>query len=174
MRILLRIVLGLIALVALLFGVGLLLPRDHVATSEIVLAQPPDSVWPVVRDLGALQGTWADLESATRLPDRDGREVWEQRVSGFPMRLVVEEERPPSRLVTRVDTDAAAAFGGTWTYVVEPAARGTRVRVTEAGWVRNPLFRVMMAVGGVHTTLDGYLRALGARFGESVAPRHVD
>ena len=58
-------------------------------------------------------------------------------------------------------------------YWVEPCEGGTRVTVTEAGWIANPFFRVMAQLGGFHGTIDGYLTALGARFGEAVTPEHV-
>ena len=174
MAIALRILAGLILLVALLFAVGLALPRTHRATSSVTLAKPPVDVWAVVRDLGALQGTWAELKSSRRLPDEGGREVWEQNAGGFPLRLIVEQSAPPNLLVTRIDAAPDAAFGGTWTYALEPAGAGTRITVTEEGYVSNPLFRVMMKVMGVHRTADGYLRALGTKLGEPVEPSHVE
>lgn len=172
MRIALLVVLGLVVLVGLIFVVGLLLPREHRASSSVTLSKAPAEVWAVVRDPGALQGTWKELSEVRRLPDANGKEVWEQKAGGWPIRLVVEESTPPSRLVTRIDAPPDAAFGGTWTYQLEPAGTGTRVMVTEDGYVSNPLFRVMMHVMGVHRTADGYLRALGTKLGERVEPVH--
>jgi hypothetical protein len=174
MKIALIVVIALVVLIGIGFLVGLALPRNHRATSGITLAKPPAAVWAVVRDLGALQGTWKELKSARRLPDEGGREVWEQNAGGFLLRLVVEESTPPSRLVTRIDAPPDAAFGGTWTYQLDAEGSGTRVTITEDGFVANPLFRVMMrAMGGVHRTADGYLRALGAKLGEKVQPAHL-
>jgi hypothetical protein len=174
MRILIGIVVGLIVIVALVFVVGLVLPREHRATSRIVLHQPPEAVFPVIRDLAALVGTWPDLKNARRLPDQGGKEVWEQNAGGFPLKLIVEESIPPVRLVTRVDAAADATFGGIWTYEISPAAGGCTVTVTEEGYVNNALFRTMMKVTGVHKTADGYLTALGRKLGETVRPEHVE
>jgi hypothetical protein len=127
----------------------------------------------VVRDLGALQGVWPDLKSAKRVPDANGQEVWEQNAGGFPLRLIVQESVEPTRLVTRMDAAPDAAFGGTWTYELVPAGAGTQVTVTENGYVSNPLFRVVMHAMGVHRSVDGYLRALGTKLGETVTPEHV-
>ncbi len=160
-------------LVVLVFLYGMTLPRQHRASSAITLAAPPDSVWAVVSDLGALLGHWKELELARRLPDRDGKAVWEQVAGGFAMTLIVEEATPPSHLVTRIDAPPDAEFGGRWLYDLVPAGGGTRVRVTEDGWVRNPLFRVILRATGEHRTLDGYLEALGARFRERVTPEHL-
>lgn len=174
MRIVIGIVIGLIAIVGVVFVVGLILPREHRAASRIVLQKPPEEVWPAVRDLGSLVGTWSDLKSAKRLPDEGGREVWEQNAGGFPLRLIIEESTPPARLVTRIDAPADATFGGVWTYEIAPAPGGSTVTVTEEGYVNNPLFRTMMKVMGVHKTADGYLTALGNKLGETVMVEHVE
>jgi uncharacterized protein YndB with AHSA1/START domain len=174
MKWLLIIVGSLVALALLVAVIGMLLPRAHQATSEIVLRQPPDSVWSVVRDPAALQGTWADLKSVRRLNDQTGREIWEEDVGGFPMRLVVTTETRPTELITTIDAPPEGAFGGRWVYrIASTPDGGSRVSVTEDGWIRNPFFRVMANVMGLHRTLDGYLTALGRRFSEEVTPVHV-
>lgn len=168
------IVLGaLAALVLLIAAVGLALPREHQATSAVALAAPPEQVWEVVSDPSSLAGTWSELEDVQRLPDRDGKPVWRQNAGGFEMTLIVEEAVPPSRFVTRIDAPEDAAFGGRWIYELAPQGMGTRVRITEDGWVGNPIFRVMMQAMGKHRTLDGYLTALGRKLGEEVRPEHV-
>jgi Polyketide cyclase / dehydrase and lipid transport len=168
------IIIGILGgVVALAWIAGSLLPREHVATSRVTLSQPPDTVWAVVRDLGALKGTWSDLAEARRFVDSAGREVWDERVSGFEMRLIVEESTPPSRLVTRIDSAPDAVFGGRWVYEITPAGGGTTVSVTEDGWVGNPLFRLMSKLGGQHKSLDGYLTALAKHFGETVPVQHA-
>lgn len=162
-----------IALVALMALVGAFLPRDHRATSTITLRQPPDSVWQAVRDLGGVTAWWREMTESVRLPDKDGHEAWRQKVGGFDMPLVVLESQPPRRLVTKVDSPAGAAFGGTWTYELTPDSGGTRISVTEAGWIANPIFRFMSRfLFGYYGSLDGYLKALGTRFGETVTPAH--
>jgi len=163
-----------VALVALMAIVGALLPRDHRATSTITLHQPPDSVWTVVRDLGGIPAWWHEARESVRLPDKDGHEAWRQKVGGFDMPLVVLESQPPRRLVTKIDSPAGAAFGGTWTYELTPDGDGTRISVTEAGWIANPIFRFMSRfLFGYYGSLDGYLKALGKRYGETVTPAHT-
>lgn len=174
MRVAVRIIVGLAILAGLVFGLGLALPRQHRATSRVTLAQPIDQVWAVVRDPASLVGTWSDLKSSRRVRDGSGRELWEQKAGGFDMRLIVESASPPRRLVTRVDGETDADFGGTWTYTLSPVASGgTTVAITEDGFVNNPLFRVMMKLMGTHRTIDGYLKALGDKFDEMVKPEHV-
>jgi hypothetical protein len=174
MRIVLTILLSLIVLIVLVFLVGLALPRTHRAASRITLTRPPAAVWPVVRDLGSLRGVWPELKSAKRVADANGQEVWEQNASGMmSMRLIVEEAVEPKRMVTRMDVAPDAAFGGTWTYELAPSDAGTELTVSEDGYVSNPLFRVVMHAMGVHHSVDGYLRAVGTKLGETVTPEHV-
>ncbi|MGE0355151.1 MAG: SRPBCC family protein [Gemmatimonadales bacterium] len=170
--IVLGVILGLGVTVAL---IGLLLPREHRATSAITLLQPVDSVWAAVRGLGEMPEYWSDLKSSERIPDINGHEAWAQSAGrNFTMRLEVEEEDPPRRLVTRIDAPPGAPFGGRWIYQLAPAEGGTRLTVTEDGWVANPVFRVMSRLMGYHRTMDSYLRALGGKYGETVTPEHLD
>ncbi len=164
---------GLAALFGVMALVGLLVSRQHHATSTITLRQPPDSVWKVVRDIAGGPSWWPAIKRVERLPDRDGREVWRQKMSGFDVPIIVLESKPPRRLVTQIDPKARAAFGGTWTYELMPDSDGTIVSVTEAGWISNPIFRFMSRfLFGYYGSVDGYLTALGKRFGETVQPAH--
>ena len=164
---------GLAGLVGLMALIGAFVSRDHRATSTISLRHSPDSVWKVVRDLGGVTAWFPAMQQSERLPDRDGQEVWHQKMSGFDVPIIVVESSPPRKLVTQIDPTAGGAFGGTWTYEVVPDSTGTRISVTEAGWISNPVFRFMSRfLFGYYGSLDKYLRALGTRFGEEVKPVH--
>jgi uncharacterized protein YndB with AHSA1/START domain len=175
MKWLLIAVVVLIALIAIPALIGAFVPREHRATSSTTLHQPPDSVWPVVRDLGGITAWWPAIKESVRQPDQNGHEVWHQKMSGFDVPLIVIESQPPRRMVTHIDARAGASFGGTWTYQLASDSGGgaTRITVTEAGWIGNPIFRFMSRfIFGYYGSLDGYLKALGKRFGEEVRPEH--
>ncbi|MEP7327256.1 MAG: SRPBCC family protein [Gemmatimonadota bacterium] len=156
----------------LMVVIGLLLPRNHIATSQVELKQPIDSVWATVRALGDTPSFWPELKSASRMPDVEGKETWGQTMkNGFNLPLVIDEERPPNLLVTRI-VAKHAPFGGVWRYSLEPVNSGTRITVTEDGWVSNPMFRVISRLMGHHTTLDSYLKGLSRKFGEETVPTH--
>ena len=164
------VVLGLIALMAM---IGAFVSREHRATSTISLRQPVDSVWKVVRDLGGVTSWFPAMQRSDRLPDRDGHEVWRQKIGGFDTPIIVLEASPPRRLVTQIDPQAGGSFGGTWTYELTPDAGGTRISVTETGWISNPIFRFLSRfVFGYYGSLDGYLKALGKRLDADVKPIH--
>jgi hypothetical protein len=68
--------------------------------------------------------------------------------------------------------DDGLPFGGTWTRELAPAGGGTRLTITEDGFIRNPIFRVMSRLFFPSTgTINGYLRALATELGDSAEPR---
>jgi hypothetical protein len=92
-------------------------------------------------------------------------------LSGNKMTFVIVADEPPRRLVTSIEAAPGAPFGGTWTFDIAPDGAGSRVTVTGRGWIANPLFRFLARfVFGNYRTQQGYLVALGKRFGETVAP----
>ncbi len=168
------ILVGALAAAAVLVTVvGSLVPQDHVAQSRAAYLRPADSVWSVVRDLASYPDWWSQLESSERDPRAD-QETWIQRgprVGRLP--IIVEVDEPPRRLVTRMGE--GLPFGGSWTYEVTPTASGSTLTITEDGEVYNPFFRfVSRFVTGYHGTMDSYLEDLGAHFGATVAPEHLE
>lgn len=154
--------------------VGVFLPRDHVAAVSIVLRQPPESIWAVVRDLETVPQWWPEMRSSERATGPDGRERWRQGSGGGAMTVVIEEEQPPRRLVSRIESPPGAPFGGAWIYEIAPEGDGSRVTVTERGWVANPLFRFLSRYAfGHYRTLENYMRALGKKFNQVVTPVRV-
>jgi hypothetical protein len=132
---------GLLVLVAAVFAVGLLLPRNHKASRTLRLTRPPADVWPVL-----IQATEA---------------------SDVPVDVL--ERDPPRRLVTRV-TEKEKNFGGTWTIMIAPTASGSDVTITEDGWVANPIFRfVSRFLIGHHATMDTLLKNVAKTLSEPAA-----
>lgn len=159
--------------IALLMTVGFFLPRDHTAASSARFTAPPDSIWAVISDFERVPSWRRDVKRMERLPDRDGHAVWLEVGQTGSLPYEVVEWTPPVRLVLRID-DASLPFSGTWTYSIEPDREGTLLTVVERGTIRNALFRALARfVFGHHSTLDGTLRALGARLGEETTPRHL-
>lgn len=72
MKILLFVVLAVVGLVAVVTVVGLFMPRNHVATSEITLKQPPDKVYAALRDIGGMKAWWTDLKVSERVSGAAG------------------------------------------------------------------------------------------------------
>ncbi len=173
MRFLMRAVVAVVLLAAILYGIGMTMPREHSATSRIQLTTTRDSVWAVLRDFGAYPSWDSDFTSSVRGTSRNGHEVWVQEAGGMTMSMELTLVSPPTRLVSEVVTDETSAWGGVWTYDLVANGAGTEVTITEDGWVKSPIFRVLMKVRGTYATMDGVLGHLGAKFGEEVSPQHL-
>jgi hypothetical protein len=141
MKWLLFIVVGVIALVAIVAAIGAMLPRDHKASRTLRVKRTPADVWPAI----------TAATSASDVP------------------VDVLEHTPPYRMVTRVK-ETEKMFGGTWTIVVAAEPVGSAVTITEDGWVANPIFRfVSRFVIGHHATMDGILKTVAKALHEDPA-----
>jgi len=164
----------LIALPLVAAAIGLLLPRDHVASVTIDVAAPADRVWLVVSDFGGTAAWRSDVTAVRLEPAADGvaRRFTESSSHGDITFEVVRQDPPGTQVVRIVDDNQP--FGGTWTWALEPAGAGTRLTITEAGFVKNPIFRTMGALFfSPTTTMEAYLRALARHLGEVAEPRVV-
>jgi len=158
-----------VALIAAVFVIGLLLPKEHSAKRSAHYEQPAEVVWAAISDFGA-HAAWRDgVESMEQLPDRDGHAVWrEKHGRGDVIDMMVVESDPPRRMVTQIVGNRN--FGGTWTWKIEPAGeKACTLTITEDGEIYNPVFRfVSRFLMGHRATMDGVHKALAAKFGQEV------
>jgi len=159
-----------IGLPVMAFVIGTFLPRDHVATMAIDLKAPPERVWALISDFAGTPKWRTDI---TRLrmdpPVRGAVRFTESTSQGDVTFEVVHQESPRVQVVRVVDDDQP--FGGTWTWDLQATGSGTRLTITEAGFIKNAMFRTMGALFfSPADTIDGYLRALAKTLGESAEP----
>jgi uncharacterized protein YndB with AHSA1/START domain len=160
-------------LVALLIGtavlmvvIGWLLPREHVATRASSYRQKPEAIWSALADVDAMPSWREELKSIRHMPDRNGLPAHVEITSMGEIPLETVACNPPRLLVRRI-ADPKLPYGGTWTFEITPMQGGAMLRITENGFVSNPLFRFMTRfVLGYTAQLDSYLRALAKKFGE--------
>jgi len=58
------------------------------------------------------------------------------------------------------------SFGGRWIYELAPDGAGTRLTITEDGFIKNPVFRLLSrTVFSTASTLERFLADLGAHLG---------
>lgn len=165
--ILVAVVVGLIALVA---AIGAFLPRDHVAVRQVVIDKPAEEIWAVMADFGAAPSWRPEIEKCERMPDQNGHEVWKEIGEGQEIPYEAIEMDAPRRMVRNI-VDPNLPFGGGWTMELSPSGTGTQVKITEEGFVSNPIWRFVSVVVIGHTTyLDLYLTNLGKKFGQDVKP----
>lgn len=166
----LYIVAGLVGLVVLVALIGYALPRDHVAARRVSLAKPPADVWRALTDLDA-QPTWR--RGLKRIERLDGNRFREHTSQGT-ITYAIEETREPERRVTRI-ADDKLPFGGRWIYELAPSNGGTRLTITEDGFIKNPVFRFLSAtVFSTASTIEGFMRDLGKHLGTDAVPEPVE
>jgi hypothetical protein len=155
----------LIGIVALVAAIGAMLPRAHVASRSSRFRQPPQAVWEAITG----PPDWRpDVSAFERLAPREGHRAWKETDKhGQAIAYESVEEVPPSRLVTRI-ASTNLPFGGSWTHEIAPDAGGCVLKITEDGEIYNPIFRFMARfVLGYHGSIDTYIKALHAKFGEA-------
>lgn len=155
-------------LVAAVVISGLVSPADHVASRELTLEAPVESVWTLVSGVERYADWRRDIESV-RLEGNDdelvGRRFVELGDEG-PVLFEIVEAVPPRHLVTRI-ADESLPFGGGWTLELRPTpGGGTVLRITEAGFVRSFLFRALGPLFSKTATMERWMTDLAAELGE--------
>lgn len=166
MRIVLWFFISLGGLLMLVTLIGWLLPKDHVVTRVGHYHQSQGAIWKAITEVDAMPSWREGLKSVQRLADRNGLPTHIEVTTSGTIPFETEEMDPPRKMVTRI-ADAKLPFGGTWTYEIEPTADGATLRITERGYVTNPLFRfISRFIFGQASTMEGYLKSLAGKFGE--------
>ena len=151
---------------------GSVVARHHVVSVHVALKRPPPDVFAAISDRAAQTAWRADLKAVELLPPQDGRAVFRETTKMGPVRYVVDESIPGRRLVTRI-LDEDLGYRGRWIHDLEPDGAGTRLTVSEEGEVTSLLFRALSPFFSKTATLEDYLRALAAKFGETAVPEVV-
>ena len=149
--------------------VGSMLPKEHSVSRRAHFNHTPEAIWEVISDF-ANQTSWrTDVRSVERLPDKQGRQLWnETDKRGQTLTFETVESVAPRRLVRRIANENLA-FGGSWTMEIGEYGEVTSLTITENGEVYNPVFRFMSRfIIGQTSAIDGYLRALGRKLGVEV------
>jgi hypothetical protein len=165
------VVVGILAIVALVVVIGLLLPKQHRAVRNKSFSCSPEPVWNAITDFSNTSGWRKQLKSVEALPARNGHPVWKEiDRSGDAIAYETLELVYPRRLVRKI-ADDKLPFGGTWTIEIKPEPGGTVVEIVEDGIVFNPIFRFVSKFILGHTrTIDNYLAELSQHLEASRAP----
>jgi hypothetical protein len=158
---------ALIACLGVVYLVGAMLPRDHHATRQGHFRAKPEVIYAVL----AGPPDWRpDVKAYGDLPERNGRrQWWEQDAHRQKVTFELVEDHPPSRRVVRI-ADQGLPFGGRWTFEIATASDGgADLRIHEDGEIYNVMFRFLARFFfGYHSSIEGFLRDWGAKFGEPV------
>jgi hypothetical protein len=159
----------LIVVVLVVCAIGYMLPKSTSHPCRLASAAP-DS-WTSLTDVPAFPKWRPGLSRVELLPDENGQRGWREFGKNDAVTYRIVESVPPRKLVTRI-ADQNLPYGGSWTYELTPDGSGTRLTITERGEVYNPIFRfVSRFVLGYTGTMEGVLRALGTKHGETISPK---
>jgi hypothetical protein len=141
----------------LVYAVGALLPGDHVARAEALVAAPVPRVASLVREVER-HPDWRGAVTAVEVIERgDGGLRYIERSGGDAITFDFAEETP-DRLFRSTIADPSLPFGGAWTIALSPEGNWTRVSIEERGSVRNPVYRFFSTlVFGHDSTMKAYL-----------------
>lgn len=123
--------------------VGFALPQNHTASVYAFLRAEPEEIFAAA----------VDLQNQSEIKTR-------------VLKIV------PARLLeTEIVEGPGAAFGGTWTLIIEPTDDGGKLTITERGRVYNPLFRFLSRFTFGHdATAKQFIAALQKRLEKDSPP----
>ncbi|HUR37771.1 MAG TPA: SRPBCC family protein [Terriglobales bacterium] len=164
------VIIGIFALIGFVLAVlatGAMLPVRHTVTRSLTVQRPVAEVWQAITDYERDPSWRPEVTSVTRIGDRDGHPLWEEKYkNGDSMRIVTTLVDAPKRLERKIVDQSA--FGGVWVFELSasPDGKSTTVRLTENGEVYNPAFRIIgRFIIGNEATVEKYLTDLATKFG---------
>ncbi|PJZ26730.1 hypothetical protein CH352_04075 [Leptospira hartskeerlii] len=162
MKIVRMIFFSLAGFIVLLVLSGYLLPKDHVASVEKDFSSSPESIYKIVRNVRE----YKDWRSGLKSVNVESDTIWTESDShGNNIRFGIIEERSPNYLRTKILSEDLP-FGGGWEFEISQNGPNTKLKITEKGFVTNPLFRVLSKfVFGHDATMRTYLEDLSKKLG---------
>lgn len=99
MKWLLWIVIALVALIAMAWIIGALLPREHSATCVARFKATPRALYDSIVDVAGARSWRKELTKVELLPSRDGKAAWIEESSWGKVNYVREVDEPATRIV---------------------------------------------------------------------------
>ncbi len=151
-----------------IYFVGRAQPERHTASISFTLPKARTTVWAALTDYAATPQWWPAVK-AIRFETRPNGDIitWNTDPRGQQIGFRTTEEKAPARLVREITGDNLP-FGGTWTYELAEENAGTRLTLTEDGFVKPPFFRGMMKL---FMKPDGTMRDFERHFTPWVAKK---
>jgi uncharacterized protein YndB with AHSA1/START domain len=148
MKVALFVVLGLLALLAILalvfYLAGSQMPREHRSVVLATFTASRTAVWDAITDYAAMPSWWPAVKSVRTEKRPDGSEVtWNKDSHGEEIPYRTGESRVNEKLV-RIIAKENLAFGGKWTFELADApGGGTQLTLTEDGFINPAIFRAV-------------------------------
>ena len=138
------------------------------------IQQAAQQVWALIVDR-LHQPTWRlDVTKVESAASPNGKPRWKETMSNGMVVTMEERELDPVKMLVVDIADPDLPFGGTWTYQLSATANGSRLQITEDGFVKPPMYRFFMIFMDPASTMTKYLTFLGRKLGETVTPQAVN
>jgi hypothetical protein len=127
MKLLLIVMGALVGLILLVVGVGILLPKRHIASRSAAFNVKPEQLFALIDG----PQTWrSNVKKYEPTSSPDGHRHWlETDAHGQTVAYEQVERHPPTLLKARIAT-ANLPYSGTWTFNLEPNGGSTVLRIT--------------------------------------------
>lgn len=151
----------LVAVAAIIYIIGVVLPPGHVARAERLIPLNVEATAARLRDVRAYPSWRGEIDLEILSEDPEGVSYVETQ-DGERITYRLTEPEPGRRFVATL-IDPSLPFGGHWTITLTPQGEATMVQIEEAGEIRDPLYRFFARfVFGYTSTMEGYLNKLEA------------
>ncbi len=162
------IILAAVVIVGLAISlVGTLLPREHKVTRATHFKCPPSLLYAVVHDFAAYPAWNSNAQTVEMLAPTNGRAAYRVISRHGAVTYVVTDDLPAEKLVLKI-ADENLPYGGSWNYAFTSDRSGTRLEITEQGFIKKPVFRFFARfVFGYTRSIETCFRDLKRKLGET-------
>lgn len=155
-------VLSILALFALVFAIGLFLPKQREFVKTATFKSSPEKVFQIVTDVEN-QLSWRSDVQEINIIDED---TWtEVPKKGTPITFKTKQEI--QNQLFEIEIIEPKSFDGYWIGTFEQTTTGTKVVFKEVITIENPFFRVMSSIFvDLDQTMEVYMTNLKNKLGE--------
>jgi hypothetical protein len=127
--------------IGLAIFLGSRVPVAHTVSVAETIPASQEKVWGLISDVASQPNWRTGLKAVQPLPSENGATCWAEVETGTTMPLCADVREAPVRQVVRI-ADPKLPFGGTRTYVLEPAGENsTKLTITENGTTGPAMWR---------------------------------
>ncbi len=156
---------GLLTLmVALMYGIGAMMPTSHTATLSQSYLASQEQLWDLITNYAEYENWRSDIEKVELIDSI----TWREHYSHGEVLTFQQAEKDSLNYLKTEIIDKNLPFGGYWEYTLSVNDENTTwVEITENGEVYNPLFRFINIVFMDQTaTIQTYLDDLESKVDE--------
>ena len=155
-------VLSILALVALVFVLGLLLPKQREFVKTANLKNPPEEVFQIIAGFKK-QASWRSDVQEIKVIDQH---IWTE-VPKNGTSITFRIKRKVKNQLFEIEIIEPKSFNGYWVGTFERIPTGTKIVFREVVIIENPFFRVISSIFiDLDKTMELYMANLKTKLGE--------